>query len=666
MKNTFLFILNFIFIGTLSAQKQKPAVEVISPNTKIKFVLKIINQAVQYEVFFENNSIITPSKLSLDFLENGQFGEDVVIKKSKIQEKKENYTLVVGKVKQVQSVYNEALIEFQETKKSKRKINIIIRAYDDALAFRYEFPKQGNESSWTLTNENSTFNLSQNPLVYTLLHDNYLSSHEGLYSKIQLNDIPKDKLMDMPSLFEFQGTNHKKVYLSITEAALLNYPGMYLAKSNEGFLVSKLSPLPNQTQKKAILKLPHKSPWRVMMLGNEMATLMESNILTNLNEDPKNKDWSWLKPGKTDFTWWNGDVLNNVDFPVGLNFETHKYYIDFCAANGIDFHSVVSFGNFAWYQGEQEGFDPASPNADVTKPLEALQMDKLAAYSREKGVGLRVWVNWKSLERKIDEAFPLFKKWNIKGLMVDFMDRDDQEMVNFVEEVLQKAAKYHLHIQFHGAYKPTGLARTYPNELTKEGVLNLENLKWASDCDPEHNLMVPFTRMLAGPMDYHSGGFRSLPRKKYTVNFTAPNVLGTRCHHLAMAVVYESYLQMLCDYPAAYENQLGFEFLQQVPTIWDEMKVLNAQIGDFLTIARRKDSEWYIGTMNDWSPRSLEIKLDFLPAGKFVAMIYEDNVETEKDSNQLTKRSQVFTNQDVIKVNLASGGGQAIWLKELK
>jgi alpha-glucosidase len=248
--------------------------------------------------------------------------------------------------------------------------------------------------------------------------------------------------------------------------------------------------------------------------------------------------------------------------------------------------------------------------------------------------------------------------------MVDFMDRDDQEMVIWMEEVLQKAAKYHLHIQFHGTFKPTGLSRTYPNELTKEAVLNLEVSKWGPEVDPEHNLMVPYTRMLAGSMDYHAGGFRSISRDKFDPSKTAePFVLGTRCHHLAMPIVYESYLQMICDYPQAYKNQLGFELLSQLPATWDQVKVLNTQIGDYLTIARKKDNDWYVGTMNDWTPRALEINLDFLPKGKFLADIYEDVNTSDLNPNLLSKRTIEVTNESIITANLATGGGQAIWIR---
>ena len=436
-------------------------------------------------------------------------------------------------------------------------------------------------------------------------------------------------------------------------------------KNTNGVLQSSLSPLPGQTEIKVKATLPHQSPWRVIFIG-KITTILESNLLANLNEPSVIKDVSWIKPGKATWTWWNGDIISGQNFTVGQNFASHKYYIDWCAANRIEYHSIIEHATHSWYfTNGAEGFDPPPPAADVTRPLDSLEIERLAAYSREKGVGLRVWVHWKPLSEKLEEAFALYQKWNIKGLMVDFMDRDDQEMVNWQEKVLKTAAKYQLHVQFHGAYKPTGMHRTYPNEFTREGVLNLENLKWSKECDPEHNLMIPFTRMIAGATDYHAGGFRSVPREQYQASFLAPNVMGTRCHHMALYVVFESYLMLVSDYPQAYHDQPGFEFIQQVPTSWDETKVVAAQVGDYIATARRKGQDWYIGVMNDWTPRTIQLKLDFLPAGNYEAVLYKDAPDTDQNPNHLLKTVQQLSRAEVLDVQLASGGGQVLVLRKL-
>jgi alpha-glucosidase len=658
MKKAIISIFLLLFSIILRANQ---TLNLYSPDGLIQFLFEITSETPQYSLNFRNKAIIENASLGLYFSDRS-FSKNCKIKKVRTQKKTDNYDLVVGKTKNVQSEYHEMTITLQNGTPPFCQINLIVRAYNDGIAFRYAFQKQKKWSSYQLTEEKTTFHFASNPNIYTLLLPSYTTSHEGIYTSTSLDNLPKDTLMDMPTLFQFSDS----LFVSITDAALRDYAGMYLQKIDNRLLISRLSPLPNQNEVKVKAIFPHKTPWRVIMVASKVGDLIASNLLTNLNEPCKIKDISWIKPGKTTWTWWNGDIIKNQDFTVGQNFESHKYYIDFCAANHIEYHSIIEHGNVAWYQGVGEGFDPPPPNADVTKPVNSLDMERIAAYSREKGVGLRVWVHWKPLSEKMEAAFAQYEKWNIKGLMIDFMDRDDQEMVNWVELVLKTAAKYHLHVQFHGAYKPTGLARTYPNEFTKEGVLNLENLKWSNECDPEHNLMIPFTRMIAGPIDYHLGGFRSVTKEQFKANFYEPNVMGTRCHHLSLYVVFENYLQMLSDYPQAYQDQIGFEFLQEIPTIWDETRVLNAKIGDFITIARRKDKDWYVGAATDWTARTLPINLSFLPEGTFLATIYSDDEDAETYPNLLKKETRLVRNTDVLSAKLASGGGQAIWIKSIE
>jgi alpha-glucosidase len=288
-------------------------------------------------------------------------------------------------------------------------------------------------------------------------------------------------------------------------------------------------------------------------------------------------------------------------------------------------------------------------------------MKAVCDYAAKLGVGIRVWVHWAALYPKIDSAFTNFEKWGIKGMMVDFMNRDDQEMVNIQTEILQKAAQHHLHIQFHGAYKPTGINRTYPNELTREGTLNYEADKWNPEgITPDHDIMMPFTRMLAGSTDYHLGGFRAVPASQFKTQYTRPLVLGTRCHMLAMYVVLENYLQMVCDYPAAYEGQPGFEWLKTIPTIWDETKVPLAKLGEYITIARRKGTDWYIGTITNHSGRNLDLPLNFLGEGTYKAEIFADATDSQDYPDHLVKQVKSVFKTDTLKLIIAPSGGQVI------
>lgn len=390
---------------------------------------------------------------------------------------------------------------------------------------------------------------------------------------------------------------------------------MYLVKRN-GIAAAKLSPLPNDTAISVKHALPHQSPWRVLMISDRIGALVESNLLTNLSPPCKIDDLSWIKPGKTTWPWWSGNVVPDT-IPGGNNFETNKYYIDFCARNKIEFHSVVEFGLHEWYVNDGANFQPG-PNADPTRAVPGLDMQAVCDYAKQKGVGIRVWVHWGALYPKLEAAFAQYEKWGIKGLMIDFMDRDDQQMVNIQEEMLQKAAKHKLHIQFHGAYKPTGMTRTWPNEFTREGAMNYEYNKWGSDLTPDHDINIPFTRMLAGSTDYHLGGFRAATPSTFKVQYTRPFVQGTRCHMLAMFVVLENALGMAADFPDAYEGQPGFEFLKEVPTTWDETKVIDAKVGEYIIIARRKNNEWYVGGITNGKEREINIPFSFLPAGAFL------------------------------------------------
>jgi alpha-glucosidase len=447
--------------------------------------------------------------------------------------------------------------------------------------------------------------------------------------------------------------------MAITEAELLDYAGMYLSK-HSNVLVSKLSPLPHQSSIKVNALLPHFSPWRVMLISDRIGDLVESNIITTLNEPCKIKDVSWLKPGKTTFPWWNGDVVPDTINAPGNNFVTNQYYIDFCARNHIEYHTVVEYGLHQWYMDDGVSFQPG-PHSDVTTPVPGLDMKEICDYAQKEGVGIRVWVHFYALYPKLDSAFTIFEKWGIKGMMVDFMDRDDQEMVNMQTEILQKAAAHHLHIQFHGAYKPTGLSRTYPNEFTREGTRNYEVDKWDDHgLSPDHDIIMPFTRVLAGSTDYHLGGFRAVPQDKFRAQYTRPLVLGTRCHMLAMYVVLENYLQMVCDYPEAYEGQQGFEFIKEIPTTWDETRVIDAKVNEYIIIARRKNSDWFAGAITNHSGREANLPLSFLGEGKYVAEIYSDSVDTNVNPNHLNIQKQEVTKDNNLSLKIAPDGGFVI------
>ena len=641
----FLFLL---IVVAFSASAQQ-TVKCTSPDKRIVFSVAARSNELVYNISFRGQKLIEDSRFGLTF-KDGAFSP-ITTQKSISRKGKEEYDLVVGKASHVVDNYNEIVFPLRSRDK---QINFIVRTFNDGVAFRYEIITSQTDSL-LLTDELITFNVNGNPLLKALYLPNYISSHEGLYSTTELSQTPDNMLMDMPALFDFGNG----VFMAITEAALLDYAGMYLMKQG-GQLRSMLSPWPGQEEIKVRMKAPHKSPWRVFMISDRIGALIESNIITSLNEPSKIKDTSWIKPGKTNFPWWNGNVVPDTLNAPGNNFVTQKFHIDFCARNGIEYHSVVEHGLHQWYVDDGIPFAPG-PNSDVTRAVPGLDMKEVCDYAHSKGVDVRVWVHWGALYPKIDAAFEQFEKWGLSGMMIDFMDRDDQQMVNIQTEMLEKAAKHHLHIQFHGAYKPTGLHRTYPNELTREGTLNYEVDKWNPDgLSPEHDLDIVFSRMLAGSTDYHLGGFRAVTKQKFRTQFTRPLVLGTRCHMMAMYVVLESYLGMVCDYPEAYEGQPGFEFIAEVPTVWDETRVLDGQPGKHVVIARRKGNQWFIAGINNSEPRELNVSLSLIGQGSKTATIYSDADDANTEPNHIRKETKQVLSTDVLKIRLASGGGFCI------
>lgn len=646
----------FCFMA-VSAQQN---ISVSSPDGKLKFLLKITPETVSYEVNYKKQLLVENSLLGFSF-DNGEFGSNLKTGKVRRKSIDETYELVVGKVSSARNHCNEMIVPLQEKEAPGRLINLVVRAFNDGVAFRYEFPEQEGWNSYVMYDEKTQFRLNGNPMTLLMYLPGYINTHEGVYTHTEYDKIAKKRLIEMPVTLEFDNG----IYMSITEAAVRDYAGMYLVKEKNGF-AGKLSPRLGQEKIKVeINEFPHRTPWRVLSVADRVGGLLETNILTSLNEPCKIEDTSWIKPCRTTFTWWNGNVVPDSTFSPGNNFETNKYYIDFAARNGLDAHGIYGYAETPWYYDDNFNFGWAGPNADITRPIPCLNMPHIVEYAKSKGVGIHLWVHWRPLYDKLEEAFALYEKWGVKGLMVDFLDRDDQEMIRIQEEILQAAARHRLFIQFHGSSKPSGLTRTYPNEFTREGTLNYEVCKWDTLVNADHDISVPFTRLLAGPTDYHLGGFRALPRSEFKIQYVNPYVMSTRCHMMAMYVVLENHLTSLCDMPMAYEGQPGFEVLRTVPGTWDEMHVPLAEFNKYVTVARRNGTDWWVGTLNDGTARTLNLKLDFLGEGEYRAEIYTDAPDAEKNPNHLSKEIRTVTRKDKIELPLAVDGGAVLRISKL-
>ena len=646
----------FCFIAVSAQQRMS----VSSPDGKLRFSLKVTSESVSYDIDYRKQPLITNSLLGFSF-DSGEFGRN--LKAGKVQRKKidETYKLIVGKTSSVRSRCNEMTVPMQERSDSGRLINLVVRAFDDGIAFRYEFPEQKAWDSYVMYDERTQFNLQGNPMALLMYLPGYVNTHEGVYSHVRYDKVARKRLIEMPATFEFDNG----VAVAITEAAIRDYAGMYLMKEKGG-LTGKLSPKLGQEKIKVETdSFPHRTPWRVISVADRVGGLLETNILTSLNEPCRIEDTSWIKPCRTTFTWWNGNVVPDSTFSPGNNFDTNKYYIDFAARNGLDAHGIYGYAETPWYYDDNFNFGWAGPNADVTKPIPCLNMPRIVEYARSKGVGIHLWVHWRPLYDKLEEAFALYEGWGVKGLMVDFMDRNDQEMIRIQEEILECAARHRLFIQFHGSSKPSGLVRTYPNEFTREGTLNYEVCKWDTLVNADHDIAIPFTRMLAGATDYHLGGFRALPRSEFKIQYVNPHVMSTRCHMLAMYVVLENHLTSLCDTPKAYEGQPGFEVLRTVPGTWDEIRVPLAKMNEHVTVARRSGSDWWVGSLNNGTERDLKLELDFLSEGDYQATIYTDAEDVERNPNNLDRQVRKVTRKDIIELNLARDGGALLHITKL-
>jgi alpha-glucosidase len=565
----------------------------------------------------------------------------------------ETYTIPVGKTSSVRDHYNSALVDLVDD--SGRKLSIEVRAFNDGVAFRYIVPELPSIQKVRIEHELTQFNYNKDATLYPLILDGFQTPYEDEYQVRQVSGVHRDWLIGLPLLAEVSGIG----WVAVTEADIDNYAGMYLRKGTSAFgLRAELSPRIETPNIAVEANAPIDTPWRVLMIADEPGRLIESNIILNLNPPSKIADTSWIKPGKSAWDWWSGEAAPSMTSKPGMNTATMKHYIDFASASGFPYMLIDA----GWAVADRKGPQDYAALADITRVMPAIDMPELLRYAKEKNVRIWLWSHWTSVDKYMDQAFPLFEQWGIAGVKIDFMNRDDQQMVAWYHRVVALAAQHHLMIDFHGAYKPDGLRRTYPNLITREGVMGKEYLKWSARTSPLHNTTLPFTRMLAGPLDYTPGAFGNSNRENFVARNLMPMGLGTRAHELALYVVLESPLMMVSDYPEHYAGQHDFEFIKQVPTTWDEVRVLDGLPRENITLARRSGKDWFIGSITNWDERSVKVPLSFLSEGRFVAEIYADAPEAATEATHTTFTKQPVDRNTVLDVHMVSGGGNAIWI----
>jgi len=549
--------------------------------------------------------------------------------------------LVATKAASARDHYRGATLTFRERGGDRRRLLLDVRAYNDGVAFRYRLD---SAAPVRLRGERTAFMPAGDPDCLATIAN---GSHETEFTRQHWSQLREGAGYDVPLVCT---TPSGRSTYAITQADLGGYTGASLWREGNALRV-RLSAVPQRAGPAYVSASGLSTAWRVVMLGDRNGDLIASQLIGNLNRPPQG-DFSWVKPGKAAWDWWSGPLEG-----MQPSMDNYRRYIDFAAASGFPYYLIDA--NWAWGSG---GCCEALPGTDITRAADGVDMPELVRYAAGKGVGLLLWAHWAHIAPRMDEVLDTYARWGIKGVKVDFMDRDDQEMVAFYRRMADATARRHLLLDLHAAYVPDGMQRSYPNFITQEGVLGAEWNKMDKRVTPQHNLMLPYTRMLAGPIDYTPGGFRNGTPASFSVRAVLPFTQSTRGQALAMYVVYDSPLQMVSDDPDAYRDADGFDFIQRVPTAWDETRFLAGEPGRDILLARRQGSAWYLGAMTAAEQASgINVPLHFLPAGRYRATLWEDG----EQPNALRRTQREVTAADVLSLRLAPAGGAAVVLEPL-
>ena len=646
-------ILIFAFVILVSWQTKARNYELKSPDRQIT-VLVEAGRTLSYSVKYKGASLILPSQISLSIKPDLIVGQEVVVTDSLTKfVNNKIFPVVREKRAEIPDIYNELILRFNN------HFELHFRVFNDGVAYRFASTLPGE---MTVIDEQATFNFQPGTIVYYPQvtkrpdADIFHTSFEEPYSKGVLDSLPGSMFAFSPVLLQPPGL--PKVLL--TESDIKDYPGMFLSKGTGSGLKGVFAPYPLKEivtggefkQKQVVERASFiaKSegrrtfPWRIIAIAPVDADLLTNDIVYRLAPDPVFTDFSWIKPGKSTEEWITGLNLYGVDFQSGLNTETYKYYIDFAARFGFQYVMLDA----GW-----------SDVNDLFRITPGMDMEKITGYAKQKGIGLILWTQALTIEKQMELAFRQFKNWDIKIVMTDFIDRDDQLAINFMHRFAGECARNKFMCMIHGAPKPAGFSRTYPNMLVREGVLGSEYNAWSSKANPEHDMMLPFIRMVSGPMDYEPGILQNVSRAQ-TVKMGFEKVIaqGTRIHQIAMFVVYESPLQLfsgnLSD--AIREPEL-MKFLGKIPTVWDETIILDARLGKYVLEARRNGKDCYLAAMNDWEPVSFKVPLGFLKGGDFQIESASDGINAARNPEDYKLSNLVVTSSDTVTVDLAPGGG---------
>lgn len=661
MKNLLAFLLAaFMTLSLGAAPKQY---NLTSPDGRLEMKIHV-GEGLSYDVLHDGVLLLENSRMSMTLQDGTIYGSPgQTLKRARARSVDRTVKSPVYKKSEVEEKFNELTLEFKGFK-------AVFRAYDEGCAYRFI---SGSEKPFIVSDEQADFRFPEDRTAYIpyvnkkwkgSLQDILVNDFQCPYTCSKLSEWI-DRWSIAPILVQCPAGKS----VVITEADLMDYPGMFLYNYKKGTgetLSGYFARVPDEVEigghnmvqemvnsRKdyiAECKPGAEFPWRVIAVASSDKELTDSDIVWKLaTPADADADWSWVRPGKVAWEWWNAWNIKGVDFEAGVNNDTYKYYIDFAAENRIEYVIL------------DEGWAVKYAN-DLTQVVPEIDLKELVEYGRKRGVGIILWAGWYPFTKDMENVCRRFSEMGVKGFKVDFMNRDDQKMVEWYRDAAAMCAKYHMLMNFHGAYKPTGLQRTYPNVVNFEGVFGLEQMKWSST-DVDHvtyDVTIPFIRMVAGPMDYTQGAMRNAVKKNYRPIRTEPMSQGTRCHQLAEYVIFESPLNMMCDSPNNYRaEQECTDFISTIPTVWDETVALDGKVAEYVAMARRKDDRWYVGAMTNWDSRALELDLSFLPAGDYTMTIYQDGVNAHRIATDYKKVTCSVPASRKVEVKMAPGGGWA-------
>jgi len=628
---------------------------IVSPDQRLIAQIDVSDK-IYYSLQLKEQEIIQPSPISMTLADGTVLGKKPKVKDNYIDRIDSFIEPLFWTTDSINNHYNFLRLKF------KRDFFMEFRMYNDGFAYRFI---TDIDEPITVESEELTFHFRDNYELITSDVDKnaFIHSYENNYSKHKIADYPENKMAMLPIMVNARSG----VRMIFTEADLEDYPALYMVKANDGTRNMKSIQPPYPLKEEigghndfemivteradyvAKTEGQRAFPWRVFIFSEEDRNLLSNNMVYKLAK-PAESDFSWVTPGKVAWDWWHAMHLDGVDFASGINTESYKYYIDFAAENGLEYINLD--------EGWSEQFDLLKVNPDV-------DIEELVSYAKQKDVKIILWCIARTLDAQLEEAMEQFAEWGVHGLKVDFMDRDDQKMVNFYYRIAKAAAEKQLIVNFHGAYKPTGLNRTYPNVLNQEAVRGLEYNKFAEPdgTTPDHAALIPFIRMVAGPMDYTPGALKNVPKDKFKVDFDYPVSQGTRAQQIAMYVLYEAPLQMLSDAPTAYQKEKEtLDMIAEIPTVWDETQAVGGEVGEFAVIARRKGDTWYVGGLSNWKERTVALNYFFLTEDTYEATILTDTEESATDGTTYEVSIEDIKPFDRREYKMAPGGGLYIKL----